>query len=301
MATLRQYFETDFDNTIRVHGTLSYNDESLQCLLLYDVSAYTMFMSCYIEGTNRNYEYFLDFIKVLEYGRTEVSFTGNITLPSAKRFLGQLQIIKENVFEIKYRLLGDPTWQRARDITASRRLFIYSETDLDATATKRLQSDADSLGHKLQFRCAEYVRGRTEIEKPLAFICHDSRDKEEVARRIAVNLKRMLCTVWYDEFSLKVGESLRESIEKGMKECKKCILVLSPYFLSNSGWTKTEFNSIFTREILEETKLVLPVWHGVTTQEVFGYSARLLDVKGLDWKELGEDEVCRQLYRAIDS
>ena len=41
MATLRQYFETDFDNTIRVHGTLSYNDESLQCLLLYDVSAYS--------------------------------------------------------------------------------------------------------------------------------------------------------------------------------------------------------------------------------------------------------------------
>ena len=46
---------------------------------------------------------------------------------------------------------------------------------------------------------------------------------------------------------------------------------------------------------------MLPVWHGVTKQEVYEYSPRLLDVKGLDWKELGEDEVCRQLYKAIDS
>ncbi len=63
--------------------------------------------------------------------------------------------------------------------------------------------------------------------------------------------------MWYDEFSLRVGDNLRDSIEKGLKECRRCILVLSPNFISNKGWTKTEFDSIFTRQILEEERLVL--------------------------------------------
>jgi hypothetical protein len=68
--------------------------------------------------------------------------------------------------------------------------------------------------------------------------------------------------------------------------------------LTNAGWTKREFDSIFTREILQEKKLVLPVWYDVTKQEVYEYSPSLLNVKGVDWG-LGEDEVCRQLFISI--
>ncbi len=57
---------------------------------------------------------------------------------------------------------------------------------------------------------------------------------------------------------------------------------------------------MFTREILEEKQLVLPVWHGVEKQEVYDYSPSLLNVKGLNWKQLGEDEVSRRLYLAIE-
>jgi hypothetical protein len=44
---------------------------------------------------------------------------------------------------------------------------------------------------------------------------------------------------------------------------------------------------------------VLPVWHGVSKKEVFDYSPSLLNVKGVDWDQLGEDEVCRQIYLAV--
>jgi hypothetical protein len=70
---------------------------------------------------------------------------------------------------------------------------------------------------------------------------------------------------------------------------------------SNRGWTKREFDSVFTREVLEEKQLVLPVWYGVGKQDVYEYSPGLLNVKGLDWEQLGEDEVCRRLYIAIES
>ena len=111
----------------------------------------------------------------------------------------------------------------------------------------------------------------------------------------------MRCPVWYDEFSLKIGDNLRESIEKGLKECKKCILVLSPNFLSNKGWAKTEFDSIFTRQILEKQKLLLPIWYKVSEHDVYSYSPSLSNVKGTDWESHDEEEVCRQLYSAIIS
>jgi hypothetical protein len=137
------------------------------------------------------------------------------------------------------------------------------------------------------------------FEKPLAFISHDSLDKDSVARPLTITLQKMLCPVWYDEFALRVGDPLRESIEKGLKECKKCVLVLSPHFLSNNGWTKREFNSIFTREILEDARLVLPIWCGVTKEQVYEYSPSLLNVKAIIWDESKLEDICRQLNRVI--
>jgi hypothetical protein len=136
-------------------------------------------------------------------------------------------------------------------------------------------------------------------ERPAAFICHDSRDKERIARPIAEGLSRLACPVWYDEFSLDVGDHLRESIERGLKEAKKCILVLSPKFLANSGWTKVEFNSIFSRELIQRRNIILPVWAGVTTKGVLAYSPSLANRVAVNWR-LGVDEVVRRLYCAIE-
>jgi hypothetical protein len=136
-------------------------------------------------------------------------------------------------------------------------------------------------------------------ERPAAFICHDSRDKERVARPIAEGLSKLACPVWYDEFSLGVGDHLRESIERGLKEAKKCILVLSHRFLANDGWTKVEFNSIFSRELIQRRNIILPVWAGVTTKGVLAYSPSLANRVAVNWR-LGIDEVVRRLYCAIE-
>ena len=120
----------------------------------------------------------------------------------------------------------------------------------------------------LVIRDHQYMEERNKFEKPLGFVCHDSRDKEEIAKPLAVALLGMRCPVWYDEFSLKVGDSLRASVEKGLKECKRCVLIITKNFLSNEGWTKREFDSIFTRELIERSNVILPVWHEVSPEDV---------------------------------
>jgi hypothetical protein len=75
-------------------------------------------------------------------------------------------------------------------------------------------------------------------------------------RELAATLQKMLCIVSYDQYSIRDGLSLQASIEQGLRECRKCILVLSPSFLANSGWER-EFDSVFTREILEQQAIFL--------------------------------------------
>ena len=129
--------------------------------------------------------------------------------------------------------------------------------DYDLSQDKRasLREIGETKGYHVLIRDHEYAKKKSALEKPLAFISHDSRDKDEVVRELAQELSGLMCPVWYDVYSLRVGASLRESIETGLKETQNCIVVLSPNFLSNEGWGKAEFDSVFTREILEKKML----------------------------------------------
>jgi hypothetical protein len=180
------------------------------------------------------------------------------------------------------------------------RVFLYSERPVPAALEQRLREEARKAGHHLVFRSKEYQAARNKWEKPLAFISHDSRNKAEIAQPLALALQKLSCPVWFDEYSMKVGDSLRESIEAGLKECRKCILILTPDFLRNGGWTKREYDSIFTRELVEQQKVILPVWHGVTPKDVYEYSPILADRVALQWS-MGVDRVASKLRAAIES
>ena len=180
----------------------------------------------------------------------------------------------------------------------TRRVHLYLDFDVSVSNRNSLVTEVLAKGFYLSIRDREYARKRSEFEKPLAFISHDSRDKDSLVRELVNQLVRLMCPVWYDEYSLKLGDSLRASIEKGLKEARKCIIVLSPNFLSNEGWSRAEFDSIFTREILEKTNVILPVWHNVGAKEIYEYSPRLADKVGLP-SSLGVEELARKLSAAV--
>jgi hypothetical protein len=66
---------------------------------------------------------------------------------------------------------------------------------------------------------AEYTR---EYD---VFISHASEDKEGIVRPLANALKNEGLRVWYDEFELKIGDSLRRKIDRGLatfpSQCRK--------------------------------------------------------------------------------
>ena len=87
-----------------------------------------------------------------------------------------------------------------------------------------------------------------ENKKYDIFISHASEDKDLLVRPLAMILERLSVRVWYDEFSLKLGDSLTTSIDMGLHQSRFGLLVLSKSFLGKN-WPAYEYRSLLTRQI----------------------------------------------------
>lgn len=281
MATLKEYFLNDAQSHLTSHEEWAIGDfdgrklGSVIARLHFDFEANALFVSFYLPAMD------------------EVTCPEAIVLRDVSKVLA---FREKTVVSMGF----PPDMHHGSDLVFTGQIYLYSERPVRSEDRERLHREAAAAGHRLSFRSVEYVERRSMVERPKAFISHDSRDKSEIAQPLALKLSGMLVPVWYDEFSLKVGDSLRESIERGLKECHRCILVITPNFLSNGGWSKREYDSIFTREIVEQKKLVLPIWRDVTPRDVYEFSPILADRVAANWSE-GIDAVSRKIYQALQS
>jgi len=129
------------------------------------------------------------------------------------------------------------------------------------------------------------------------FICHASEDKDDVVRSLACMLRENHVEVWYDEFSIQVGDSIRRSIDKGLAQSRYGIIIVSPDFIKKR-WTQHELDGLFAREMYQDTKLILPVWHNVSYQDILEFSPSLADKHAI-MTEKGIKNVCDELIKII--
>jgi TIR domain-containing protein len=108
------------------------------------------------------------------------------------------------------------------------------------------------------------------------FISHASEDKDAIVRPLAAELRGRGIRVWYDEYELKIGDSLRASIEQGLVGSTRAIVVISPDFFAKH-WAKEELNGLAALEAAAGRHRVLPVWHNVTHVEVARQAPMLAD------------------------
>ena len=117
--------------------------------------------------------------------------------------------------------------------------------------------------------------GSNESPQYDVFISHASEDKDAVVRPLANALKDRGVVVWYDEFEMRIGDSLRRKIDKGLANSRFGIVVISRDFIKK-GWTNYELDGIMTKAVSGE-QILLPIWHNITKKEVVDYSPSLAD------------------------
>lgn len=140
------------------------------------------------------------------------------------------------------------------------------------------------------------LRQEPEIEYDL-FISHASEDKEELVRPLAIALEGLGVKVWYDEFTLKVGDSLRRSIDGGLSNSRFGTVVLSSSFFSKN-WTQYELDGMTAKE-MDGRKMILPIWHKVTKSEVIKFSPTLADKVALNSSVHSTEEIAQLIADVV--
>lgn len=129
------------------------------------------------------------------------------------------------------------------------------------------------------------------------FISHASEDKDDFVRPLAEELSGRDIRVWYDESTLKVGDSLRRKIDQGLARSRYGIVVLSgAFFVKN--WPQYELDGMVARE-MDGHKVILPIWHKVSKSEVIRFSPSLADKVAINSSLSSIDEIADQLMEVI--
>jgi len=80
------------------------------------------------------------------------------------------------------------------------------------------------------------------------FISHASEDKERFVRPLAQILQSLGVKLWYDEFTLHVGDSLSRSINNGLLSSRYGLVVVSHAFMEKD-WPAQELAALTTRQV----------------------------------------------------
>ena len=156
-------------------------------------------------------------------------------------------------------------------------------------------SSVPSLLHKEPITIGDSEDSYMEYD---VFISHASEDKDSVVRPLAQALVAKGLKVWYDEFELKIGDSLRRKIDSGLAKSKFGIVVLSQSFIKK-GWTNYELDGIISKANTGE-QVLLPIWHGITKQEVLDYSPSLADKVARNTASYTVEEIAEEITELIN-
>lgn len=153
----------------------------------------------------------------------------------------------------------------------------------------------------LQKQIAKQAGTLYEAHQPDAdfdvFISHASEDKDDFVRPLAAKLSESGLRVWYDESTLKVGDSLRRKIDHGLARSRYGIVVLSSAFFVKN-WPQYELDGMVARE-MEGRKVILPIWHKVSKTEVLSFSPTLADKVAINSSLSSMEEIADQILEVV--
>lgn len=132
-----------------------------------------------------------------------------------------------------------------------------------------------------------------------AFISHATEDKESFVNEFVEELKNRTVKVWVDALRIQWGDSLRKSIDEGLKKSYFGVVVISPHFIAK-GWTQYELDGLFERE-MSGGKVVLPIWHNITKSEVQKFSPSLAGRKAMTTGIMTAGEIADELVKLLSN
>lgn len=228
------------------------------------------------------------------------------------------------LFELLEAACGDPpppealAWLRKTidDYTTS---LVKGHKERAAEQRRRMHVSDSGAGHEAEIagrgvlRDLDIALGKMELRARMvhppaeaapkgvakydAFISHASEDKASVAEPLAAELGRRGYNPWLDKFELKIGDRLMAKIDEGLASSRYGVVILSHSFF-RKGWATWELNALAALEATRGRKTILPIWHGLTKDDVAGYSPLLSGILGVP-ADVGVAAMADEIEKAL--
>lgn len=176
------------------------------------------------------------------------------------------------------RYISDCQWEwKEQNAIKFNNKFIFYISDVEHSMQKVFYQNSERLAEIEWAKIQAILSERNSVQNIEAsdmkqfenfdfFISHASEDKDDFVRHLANELTELGLKIWYDEFSLEIGDSLRRSIDYGLGNSRFGIVVLSRAFFAKQ-WPQYELDALVNKAMSGE-KVILPIWHGVQHQDV---------------------------------
>lgn len=122
------------------------------------------------------------------------------------------------------------------------------------------------------------------------FISHANQDKEELIEELYQSLQKLGISIFYDKESLEWGDNWKERILNGTKKAEFAIIVISENFF-NREWTERELSEFLNRQNRNGQKLILPIVHNITMQQLQAKYPNVADIQAIDSSKYNCDQI----------
>ena len=220
---------------------------------------------------------------------------------------GQLSKYKHVERPITYLTNYEWKWIERNAEKVTNKFFLYI-SDVDHSMHEIFYGNSERLAEiewaKFQAVVSECVVGQYREVKNMErkdsydfFVSHASEDKSDFVRPLVNAMSNLGLNIWYDEFSLEVGDSLRRKIDHGLGSSRYGIVILSEAFF-NKQWPQYELDALVNKSMSGQ-KVILPVWHGVEHLDVSQYSHSLADKVAFTSNHLSIEDMATEFLKII--
>ncbi|MYF78774.1 MAG: DUF1883 domain-containing protein [Chloroflexi bacterium] len=190
------------------------------------------------------------------------------------------------------------TWHIAVDFQGLRGQCRSSVRVIPRAALSPLPESSSSLSSKERAIHQENsvertLEGSVQSEHYDVFISHATEDKDDIVRPLTNALIAEGLRVWYDEFELRIGDSLHRNIDSGLSRSRFGVVIISHSFFAKN-WTQYELDGLVTREMTGE-QVILPIWHEISQSEVIEKSPSLADKVARNTSDFTIDEIACEI------
>ena len=122
------------------------------------------------------------------------------------------------------------------------------------------------------------------------FISHANKDKSDYVDLLYLTMKRLGVNIFYDSEVLSWGDNWKQVILDGTNTSEFAIIVISENFFDRE-WTERELHEFLNRQNLNGQKIVLPLLHNISLDDLRNKYPELADIQVIESKNFSREEV----------